>query len=59
MVKLVTTREIANKYKGVISIMRYVPRINKVELYMGKSLYNKIMQNENPKDYELVYDTSN
>lgn len=58
MIKITTTKEVATKYKGMISIMRQIPRTNKVELYMGQSLYNKIVENEKPNDYELVYDTS-
>ena len=58
MIKLTTTKEVATKYKDIISIMRQIPRTNKVELYMGQSLYNKIVENENPTEYELVYDTS-
>lgn len=58
MVKIIATKELASKYKEVISIMRPLPQSNKVELYMGQPLYQKIKDNENPEEYEVVYDSN-
>lgn len=58
MIKIIATGELADKYKGIVSIMRRLPQDNKVELYMGQSLYKKIKDNESPEDYEVVYDSS-
>lgn len=58
MVKIISTKEIALKYKGIVSVMRPLPKTGKYELYVGYSLYNKIKSNENPEDIEFVYDTS-
>lgn len=59
MIKVITTKEVASRYKGTVSVMRHVPRNNNVELYMCRSIFNIIQENESPETYEVVYDSAN
>lgn len=58
MIKIIATEELAEKYTGIVSIMRKLPQDDKVELYMGQSIFKRIKDNEDPQQYEVVYDSS-